>query len=126
MLENLKTLSSQESITMTKLEKVLGDFSEKYSAKWLIKSIDKAERNAEKKYPESIERHKIEKIPTIEGKLKYAKEKNLEDRPDILGSIESARASRTPMNDKELRSRAAKYGAITKASNYQSGKTDKK
>lgn len=111
---------------MTKLEKVLGDFSEMNLAKRLIKSIDRTERNVEKKYPESIERHKIEKIPTIEGKIKYAKENNLEDRPEIAGSIESARASGTPMNDKELRSRAAKYGAITKASNYQSGKTDKK
>ena len=62
---------------MTKLEKVLGDFSEMNLAKRLIKSIDRTERNAEKKYPESIERHKIEKIPTIEEKLKYAKERTL-------------------------------------------------
>lgn len=115
---------------MTKLETALCNFNEQSKepsiASKFLKRVDEIERDAEKRFPESVERHKMEKIPTIEGKIKYAKENNLEDRPEIEGSIESARASGTPMNDKELRSRAAKYGAITKASNYQSGKTDKK
>ena len=102
---------------MTKLEKVLGDFSEKYSAKWLLKRMDKIEKDYEKKYPESIERHKVEKIPTIEGKMKYVKEKNIKNRPDILGSIESAESSGTSKNDKELRSKSAKDAALTREIN---------
>lgn len=90
---------------MTKLETVLKNFSDKPD---VLKHIDEAD-----------------KLKTRDAIKEYGKRNKVWSHPTFQGYYESTEHIKPETYD-EYRSRASKYGAITKASNYQSGKTDKK
>ena len=103
MLENPKTLSSQESTTMTKLENTLSSFSEKPE---ILKHIDKADQ-----------------LKTRDAIKEYGKRNKVWSHPTFQGYYESTEHVKPETYD-DYRSKVAKQASITREWNYKTGKRE--